>query len=150
MKQFKSISASTFLQHFLATSSCSQSVTQNNSFDYEATTPCNDTVKILLGIPASTKCDMMKDPHGYITIKSCCPAYLSYSIYTFGKAGNKGFMGGEGGLSPFFLPKKELKENAPSERNECKCRAAVYQLTTDDLPVLLFFLKLKWNIFFIY
>ena len=54
MKQFKSISAATFLTACIATNSCSQLATQTSTSVYEATTPCNEAVKILLAIPATT------------------------------------------------------------------------------------------------
>jgi hypothetical protein len=141
MKQFKSISAATFLIAFVATNSCSQSAPQNSTSVYEATTPCNEAVKTLLAIPATTKTDMMK---WNLTLhndsKSSVPA--SYKlIYTYGlaKQGTRGFMEGANTkeLNGKCTISKGIKENAD---------AIVFTLYSDDSTVLLSFLKPNENI----
>ena len=141
MKEFKSVFSATFLAIGVTTSSCSQSVTQNSSSVFEATTPCDEAVKTLLGIPEGTKSDMMKwNLAFYNDSKTSVPS--SYKlIYTYGlaKQGTRGFVEG---ASTRKLKGKCTVGKGTSENTE----AIVYTLYSDSSSVSLSFLKPNENI----
>src|SRR6266542_182969 len=135
MKEFKRVFSATFLAIGVATSSCSQSVTQNSSSVFEATTPCDEAVKTLLGIPEDTKSDMMKwSVTLYNDSKTSVPA--SYKlIYTYGlaKQGTRGFMEG--------ASTKEWKGKCTISKGINKnTEAKVYTLYSDSSSFSLSFL----------
>ena len=141
MRQFKSISAATFLTACIATNSCSQLATQNSTSVYEATTPCNEAVKILLAIPATTKTDMMKwNLTFYIDLKTSVPvSYKLIYIYGLAKQGTRGFMEG--------ASTKEWKGKCTISKSTNKnTEAEVYTLYSDSSSFSLSFLKPNENI----
>lgn len=59
MKHFKVLTATLFF-YFLIYQSCSQTASSLKKTSFEATTPCDEEIKQILGIPGSAECDMIK------------------------------------------------------------------------------------------
>jgi len=128
----------------LVSDSCSQITATGNaaaSIVYEASTPCNVTLKAMLQIPAEAKCDFVKWnlvlKHDQETMKPS--SYTLNCTYGLAKQGTRGFMDGAGNL--------ELKGKLTIEKGDhADATAIVYKLTTDDGHLTLYFVKAGENL----
>ena len=125
-----------------------QSCSQTTAPDYpelkktfEATTPCDNEVKEMLGIPADFNCEMMKwNLTLYQDSKEKKPATFDLTCtYGLAKQGTRGFMEGAKTI--------ELKGNYSTGKTfPGNAKATTYSLTADNSPVVLSFLKAAENI----
>jgi len=108
---------------------------------FEASTPCNDVVKTMLGIPSNTKCELLKwtlslynNPNNLSssTFKLLC-------VYGLPKQGTRGFS--EGAETKEFQGKSTIEKGIHENAN-----AVVYTLNVSDSPISLSFLKAGENL----
>ena len=145
MKQVKLFFATTSLAFCLViTDSCSQTASTASASApvvFKATTPCNDIIKTMLGIPVDTKCGMMKwNLTLFQDSKTSAPAGYNL-IYEYGvdKQGTRGFNEGAKTI--------ELKGKWTISKGTKEIPGAeVYNLIADSSPVSLSFLKPDQNI----
>jgi hypothetical protein len=128
---------------FLITTSCSQVKAPDNKEEvivFTATTPCNDTTKGLLRIPAGEPCEMIK---WNLTIrKDSIAADARFNlVYNYGltKQGTREVAAG--GKSMTVHGKLSAGQGIPGNG-----KAAVYHLLTEDTGIKLFFLRPDPNI----
>ena len=126
------------------TNSCSQPTGPNESSIYgffEATTPCDEEAKKILGISPGTDCEMMKwDLTLYKDANKNTPATFHLNcVYGLAKQGTRGFMDG---AKTIELKGKCAIEKAIPENGI----AAIFNLTADDRPIALSFLHPDQNI----
>lgn len=94
MKHARVLTATIFF-YFLFHPSCSQPAGSSKKTSFEATTPCNEEVKQLLGIPAGIECEMMKWDLTLYRDEKDLPSTFDLT-YTYGlaKQGTRGFKEG--------------------------------------------------------
>ena len=123
------------------TNSCSQTANPSAVSFFEATTPCNETVKKILGIPMDFTCEMIRwglifyhDP------KTNRPATFSLNCtYGLAKQGTRGFKEGAKTI--------ELKGKcSPGKGIPGNAKAIIYNLTADNSNIVLSFLKPDENL----
>jgi hypothetical protein len=127
------------------TNSCSQSASSAGLSTYglfEATTPCDDEAKKILGISPGFKCEMIKwnltfynDPN-----KNTPTSFHLICVYGMAKQGTRGFMDGATTieLKGKCVVEKEIQENT---------NPTIYNLIADNLPTTISFLQADQNIF---
>lgn len=121
--------------------SCSQTSDPSAQSFFEATTPCDEAVKKMLGIPADFKCEMMRwaitlfhDPN-----KNTPTTFSLNCTYGLAKQGTRGFMGGAKTI--------ELKGKCSTGKSiPGNARAIIYKLTADNSTIVLSFLKRDENL----
>ena len=121
--------------------SCSQTSNPPARNFFEATTPCDEAVKKMLGIPLTFKCEMMRwaitlyhDPNKDI------PATFSLNCtYGLAKQGTRGFM--EGATTIELKGKCSAGKSIPGNSN-----AIIYKLAADNSTIVLSFLKADENL----
>lgn len=106
---------------------------------FEATTPCNDEVKKMLGIPADFKCEMMKWSLTLSSDSKKDPSSFRL-IYTFGlgKQGSRGFTAGAKTV--------EFKGKYATEKRNSKNGADIITLMADNSPFTLSFSQPSQNL----
>ena len=94
MKHFKVFTA-TICFYFFVNQSCSQTAGTLKKTSFEATTPCDEEIKKLLGIPRSVECEMMKWNLSLYRDDKNIPSTFDLT-YTYGSAkqGTRGFKEG--------------------------------------------------------
>ena len=137
MKKVKFLLATiSFISFIGLTNSCSQSSGASVQSSFEATTPCDETVKKMLGIPAGTKCEMMRwKLTFYRDSQKLTPASFSLVCeYGMPKQGTRGFMEGANKieLKGKWTTGKDIRKNN---------RADVYTLMADSRGISLSFLQ---------
>ena len=143
MKQVKLFFATTLLAVcFVITNSCSQtSKTESTTIlgIFEASTPCDDVSKALLGIPSGTICELMKwNLTLYQDPKTFAPStYKLICVYGLPKQGTRGFMDGANTME---LNGKWTIIKGSNEIGE------VYNLNAGNAPIYLSFLKPDQNL----
>lgn len=117
--------------------SCSQQTAGDISLKrtFQATTPCNDAVKEMLGIPADFNCEMIRwDLSLYNDAKKNPSSYDLVCTYGLAKQGTRGF---KEGAKTIELKGKWLIE----KRNADKNNDIIISLIADNSPVTLSFLQ---------
>lgn len=106
---------------------------------FEATTPCNDGVKEMLGIPTDFKCEMMKWKLILFNDSKRDPSTFDL-VYTYGlaKQGTRGFTAGAKTV--------ELKGKWTIEKSNSKKTDAIITLIADNSAVTLSFLEPGQNL----
>jgi hypothetical protein len=122
--------------------SCSQQADPGNKSlkkTFEATSPCNDVVKEMLGIPADFKCEMMKWKLILFNDAKNNPSTFDL-VYTYGiaKQGTRGFTEGARTI--------ELKGKWTIEKSNSKNSDVIITLIADNSPVTLSFLQPGQNL----
>ena len=123
------------------TNSCSQPVESSAQSFFGATTPCNEEVKKILGIPADTECEMMKwNLTLYPDSKKITPTSFNLvCVYGIPKQGTRGFMEGAKTI--------ELKGKCSREKGiPGNTKAVVYNLTANNSSITLSFLQPSENL----
>jgi hypothetical protein len=123
------------------TNSCAQTADPSARSFFEATTPCNETVKKILGIPSDFSCEMIRwgltlyhDP------KKNTPATFSLNCtYGLAKQGTRGFK--EGAKTIELKGKCSAGKGIPGN-----AKAIIYNLTGDNSGIVLSFLKPDENL----
>ena len=141
MKEFR-FSLATLFFYCCIGQSCSQ---QSGPGDkpliktFEATTPCNDAVKQMLGIPANFECEMMKWKLILSNDAKQNPSTFDLA-YTYGlaKQGTRGFTDG--------ARTTELKGKWRIEKGNSKNTDVIITLITDNSPVTLSFFQPGQNL----
>ena len=123
------------------TNSCSQTADPSARSFFDATTPCDETVKKILGIPIDFKCEMIRwgltlyhDP------KKNTPVTFNLNCtYGLAKQGTRGFMEGAKTI--------ELKGKCSTGKSIAgNTNAIIYNLTADSPGIVLSFLKPDENL----
>jgi hypothetical protein len=141
MKKFRLSIATLFFYCCIGQACAQQTDTGDKSPKkiFEATTPCNDEVKKMLGIPADFKCEMLK---WRLTLSGNAKKNPSgfELMYTFGlgKQGTKGFTEGAKTI--------ELEGKYAIEKRNAKNSALIITLIADNSPVTLSFLQPGQNL----
>jgi len=106
---------------------------------FEATTPCNDEVKEMLGIPADFKCEMMKWNLTLSNDSKMNPSIFNL-VCTYGltKQGTKGFTDGAKTI--------ELKGKWVNEKSKSKNSDIIITLFAENSPVTLSFFQPGQNL----
>lgn len=106
---------------------------------FEATTPCNDAVKEMLGIPTDFKCEMMRWRLILSNDAKKNPSAFDL-VYTYGmaKQGTRGFTAGARTI--------ELKGKWTIEKSISKNGDVIINLVADNSPVTLSFLQAGQNL----
>lgn len=122
--------------------SCSQQTEPGDkslSKTFEATTPCSDAVKDMLGIPPDFKCEMMRWNLVLSNNSKNNPSTF-HLVYTYGlgKQGTRGFSEG--------AKKVELNGKWAIEKSNSKKTDAIITLTADNSAVTLSFLQPGQNL----
>lgn len=95
MKHFKVLTATLFF-YFLIYQSCSQTASSLKKTSFEATTPCDEEIKQILGIPGSAECDMIKWNLSLYRDDRNIPSVFDLTCtYGTAKQGTRGFKEGE-------------------------------------------------------
>ena len=123
---------------------CSQTTKPGDTLlekSFKATTPCDNAVKEMLGIPDNFKCEMLKwDLSHYQDSKEkASPTFNLSCTYGLGKQGTRGFM--EGAKTIELKGKYSVRKTFPGN-----AKAITYNLTADNSPIVLSFLKVDENI----
>jgi len=123
------------------TNSCSQTAGPSHVRLFEATTPCNETVRKILAIPLDFSCEMIRwNLTFYDDPKKNTPATFTLScIYGSGKQGTRGFKEGARTI--------ELKGKCSAGKGIAgDAKAIVYNLTADNSSITLSFVKPDENL----
>jgi hypothetical protein len=141
MKELRFSLATLFFYCWLGQSCSQQTGHDDRSLKktFEATTPCNDAVKEMLGIPADFKCEMMKWRLTLSNDSKKNPSTFDL-VYTYGlgKQGTRGFSEGAKTV--------ELKGKWTIEKGHSKEPDAIITLIGDNSPVTLSFLQPGQNL----
>ena len=105
---------------------------------FEATTPCNDVVKEMLGIPADFKCEMMKWSLTLSDSKKNPSTFSLVCTYGLAKQGTRGFTEGS--------KMTELKGKWKIEKRRSENSDVIITLIADSSPVTLSFLQPGQNL----
>ena len=121
--------------------SCSQTAVPSTPSFFEATTPCDEAVKKMLGIPLDVKCEMMRwGLTLYHAPNKNTPATFSLNCrYGLAKQGTRGFM--EGAKTIELKGKCSTGKSIPGNT-----KAIIYNLTADNSTIVLSFLKPDENL----
>ena len=138
------IAACLFTACFVITSYCSQKTVSDSSSVpgvFEASTPCDEVTKKMLGIPPDTKCEWMK---WNLTLnydqKTLAPStYKLICEYGLPKQGTRDFM--DGAKTKEFKGKWTISKGIAGS-----AAAVIYKLTSDSSSVLLSFLNPDQNL----
>jgi len=123
------------------TNSCSQTADASVVSLFEATTPCNETVRKILAIPLDFPCEMIRwNLTFYNDPKKNTPATFSLNyIYGSGKQGTRGFKEGARTI--------ELKGKCSAGKGIAgNAKAVIYNLTADNSSLTLSFVKPDENL----
>ncbi len=141
MKKLRFSLATLFFYCFIGQSCAQQTGAGDKSQKkiFEATTPCNDEVKVMLGIPADFKCEMMKWNLALFSDSEKDPSSFTL-IYTYGlgKQGTRGFTEGAKTI--------ELKGKCAIEKRNSKNSDVIITLIADNSPLTLSFLQPGQNL----
>jgi hypothetical protein len=140
----KAVSCLAAITFFLCggiTISCSQTSDPTAGSFFEATTPCNEAAKKMLGIPLDLKCEMMrwaitlyKDPN-----KDAPTTFSLNCTYGLAKQGTRGFMEGATTI--------ELKGKCSTGKSiRGNTNAIIYKLAAENSTIVLSFLKADENL----
>jgi hypothetical protein len=141
MKEFRFSLATLFFYCCIGQSCSQQSGPGDKSLikTFEATTPCDDAVKQMLGIPANFECEMMKWKLILSNDAKQNPSTFDLA-YTYGlaKQGTRGFTDGARTI--------ELKGKWRIEKGNSKNSDVIITLITDNSPVTLSFFQPGQNL----
>ena len=139
MKELRFSLATLFFYCCIGPSCSQQPGDKSLNKTFEATTPCNDDVREMLGIPADFKCEMMKWRLSLLSNSKKSPSTFDL-VYTYGlgKQGTRGFTEGAKTV--------ELKGKWTIEKNNSKNSEVIMTLIADNSPVTLSFLQPGQNL----
>jgi hypothetical protein len=115
---------------------CTHPTNSRSKIEYEATTPCNESVKQMLKIPAAFKCEMIQ---WKLALQEDSKSFELTYEYGEPKQGTRGFSDDSKNMK---LKGAWTKENGSYENNE----AVIYRLEDDASKFSLSFLKPGENI----